>query len=96
MLVSLLNLIFNLAYWVLNIAGWLLLIYVVMALIIPQNKYTLLIGKYVEPVLSPVRALLYRLIPKLRNVRVDFSPIALWLLLSVAEWLLRLLQNILL
>lgn len=96
MLVWLLNAVFDILFWVLNIASWVLLIYVVMALVIPDNKYTQLIGKYVQPFLAPVRALIQRIFPKLGGGRVDFSPIGLWLIITVVEWLLRLLQRILL
>ena len=96
MLVGLLKIIFDVLIFLVSISTWVLLAYVLMSLIIPDNKYTLLVGKYVEPVLAPVRALLAKLFPKLGASRVDFSPVALWLLLTVVEWLLRLLKTILL
>jgi len=96
MLVGLLNVIFNVLVFLVNLAGWLLIIYVLMALIVPDNKYTLLVGKYIEPVLAPIRAWLGKAFPKLGGSRLDFSPVVLWLLLEIAGWLLRLLQNILL
>lgn len=96
MLVWLLNLIFNIAYWALGIASWVLLIYVVMSWIIPTNKYTLLAGRYVEPLLAPIRSWVRKVIPALGNLGLDVSPVVLWLLINVAQWLLRLLQGILL
>jgi uncharacterized protein YggT (Ycf19 family) len=96
MLVSLVNIIFNIAIFLVNIAAWVLIVYVVMALIIPQNKYTLLVGKYIEPILSPIRAWLSKTFPKLNQTRLDFSPIVLWLLLEIVGWLLQLIRNLLL
>ncbi len=96
MLVGLLNVIFNILIFLVDIAGWVLIIYVIMSMLIPQNKYTLLAGKYIEPVLAPVRTWLNRTFPKLGNLRLDFSPLLLWLLLEIAAWLLGLLRNILL
>ena len=96
MLVGLLKIIFDVLIFLVNVATWLLLAYVLMQLILPQNKYTLLIGKYVEPLLAPIRALLNRFFPKLEGLRVDISPIGLWLVLNIVEWLLRLLKSILL
>lgn len=96
MLVGLLNLIFNLVSWALNIAGWVLLIYVVLSLVIPQSKVTQTIGRYAEPLLSPLRRWLNRTFSKLCGGALDFSPVALWLLLEVAGWLVGVLRNILL
>ena len=96
MLVGLLNIVFSVLIFLVRVASWLVLIYVILSLVLPQNKYTLLIGKYVEPVLAPIRAWLAKTFPKLEGLRVDFSPVALWLILEVAVWLLGLLKNILL
>ena len=96
MLVGLLNIVFSVLIFLVRVASWLMLIYVVLSWILPQNKYTLLIGKYVEPLLAPVRTLIGRFLPSLAKLHVDVSPIGLWLLLNIAEWLLRLLKGILL
>lgn len=96
MLVGLLNIIFNVLIFLVRVASWLMLVYVVMSWVLPQNKYTLLIGKYVEPVLSPIRAWLSRTFPKLGSFRLDLSPLVFWLLLDVAIWLLEIVRNILL
>lgn len=96
MLVGLLNIIFNILIFLINIASWIMLVYVVMTLIIPQNKYTLLVGKYVEPVLAPIRVWLSKTFPKLSVSRIDLSPLVFWLLLEVVGWLVQLLRNILL
>ncbi|MBN1776791.1 MAG: YggT family protein [Clostridiales bacterium] len=95
MLVSILNFIFNAILFIITVASWLVLIYVVMALVVPQNKYTLMIGRFVEPVLSPLRKLLFRIFPRLRQIGVDFSPLLFYLLIQLVSWLIRLLQRIL-
>jgi len=96
MLVGLLSFIFNVLIFLVRVASWLLLVYLVLKLILPQNKYTLLVGKYVEPILTPIRAWLFKLFPKLEGFALDLTPVAAWVLLQVAAWLLVLLRNILL
>ena len=96
MIVSILNFIFNVILFILNIAWWLILIYVIMSLFIPQNKYTQLIGKYIEPVLAPLRKFLYRIFPKLRELGIDFSPLLLYALIWAVSALINLIRNILL
>jgi len=86
--------IFSLLGWILGIAEWLLIIYFIMMIFIPQNKYVLLASKYVEIVLAPVRKTLFRLFPKLADVKIDLSPIALLLLIWVAQQLVRSLSRI--
>ncbi len=95
MITSILSFIFTVVLFLITIASWLLLIYVILALVAPQNQYTLLMGKYIQPILTPLRTFLYRLFPKLRNTGVDFSPLLLYLLIQVLSWLVRLLRNIL-
>jgi uncharacterized protein YggT (Ycf19 family) len=95
MLVSILNFIFNAILFIITVVSWLVLIYVVMALIVPQNKYTLMIGRFVEPVLAPLRKFLYRVFPKLQQIGVDFSPLLFYLAIQIVSWLIRLLQRIL-
>ncbi len=96
MLIGLLNALFAIVIFLVKVASWLMLAYVLMSLLIPQNKYTLLVGKYAEPVLAPIRALIARLFPKVAATRFDFSPLAFWLLLDVLVWVLELLRKILL
>lgn len=95
MIVSILSFLFSVVLFLLSVASWAVLIYVIMALIIPQNKYTQLIGKYVEPILAPLRKFLFRVFPKLREIGVDFSPLLFYLVIQIASWLVRLLRNIL-
>lgn len=96
LLVRLLNILFGVLIFAVEVASWVLLAYVVMSLILPENKYTLMVGKYVEPLLAPIRAFLQKMFPKLSQFRFDLSPVVLWLLMDVVVWLLKLLRNILL
>ena len=96
MLVGLFNLVFTILGWALVLLQWVLVIYVILSLVLPQNKYTQLLGKYTQTVLSPVRRLMDRYLPRLRATGMDLSPVVLWLLIYVARWLLGLLRGILL
>ena len=96
MLTGILNFLFNLILFLINVLSWAVLIYVLMALFVPQNKYTVMVGKFVEPVLTPIRKFLFKLFPKLAQIGVDFSPLVFYLLIQIASWLVRLLRGILL
>ena len=96
MLIWLLNLIFSIIILVLTVLLWAIPILFVLKLIIPWNKYVLLAERYCNIVLSPIREWLKKTFPKLFTTGFDFSPIALWLLVQVAIWIVRLLRNILL
>ena len=96
MLVGLLNFVFTILNWALVLLQWALLIYVILSLVLPQNKYTQLMGKYAQILLTPVRRLMERLYPKLGSMGMDVSPIALWLLIFLVRWLLELLRSLLL
>ncbi len=96
MLIGLLSFIFSVILFLISVISWVVLVYVIMVLIIPQNKYTLLIGKYVEPVLAPIRKFLFRVFPKLAEIGIDFSPLVFYFLIQIASWLIRLLRSILL
>lgn len=87
---------FNVLYLLLNIVRIAFLVYMLLSWIVPQSDFMRTLGRFFEPVLTPVRNLLYRLIPSLRTLPVDLSPLAFLLLLSVVRWLLSLIQRALL
>ena len=89
------DLLFSLAGTVLRLANLALLVYCVMSFIMPQSDLYRRLASVVEPVMRPVRYQLYRWIPALRTMPVDFSPLAVWLLLDVAGWVLNVLRRIL-
>lgn len=96
MLIWLVNLIFDVVNFVFGIALWILPIFIIAKLIFPQNKYVLLCEKYVNLGLFPLRSWLRRAFPKLFMTGIDFSPVVLWLLIRVGQWLLSVLKHILL
>ena len=73
---------------VFNLFNILLLIYVLLSWIHPvQNKWTELVRSLVEPVLTPVRRFLQKNVPNLMGT-FDWSPVALWLLISLIRQIL--------
>ena len=96
MLIGLLNFIFGAILFLITVLSWGVLIYVVMVLIVPQSKYTQMISKYAEPILSPIRKFLFKSFPKLGERGIDFSPLVFYLAIQIVSWLVRLLQSILL
>jgi YggT family protein len=73
---------------VFNLFNILLLIYVLLSWIRPvQNKWTELVRSLVEPVLTPVRRFLQKNVPNLMGT-FDWSPVALWLLISLIRQIL--------
>ena len=66
-----------------------LLVYVILTWIRPAaNRWTELLRSVVEPPLQPIRRFLMRHIP-LRWQFLDWSVLAMWLLLDLAKTLLR-------
>jgi len=82
---------YDLVNFVLRVYRLLLIVYVVLSWIrIPANQWTELVRRLVEPVLQPVRAFLRRKVPDSYWL-FDWSPLALWLLIEVADILLKVL-----
>ena len=72
----------------LNVYKLAIMAYVVLGwLRIPANRWTEWLRAIVEPLLNPLRTLLYRLIPR-KWMFFDYSPLALYLLVGVVQWLL--------
>jgi uncharacterized protein YggT (Ycf19 family) len=94
-LIGIIDFILGVIQFLIVVASWVLLAYVIMALIIPQNKYTLMIGRYVEPILSPIRKFLFRTFPKLGQIGIDFSPLIFYVAIQIVLWLVRLLRTLL-
>lgn len=53
----------------------------------PANRWTVLLAQWTEPLLKPVRVFLNKYMPA-KVMKIDWSPLALWLVLRVVEWLL--------
>lgn len=74
---------FGLLALALRLASYALLIYCVMSFVMPQSDLFRKATMYVEPVLRPIRMKLYSWFPALRRLPLDFSPLALWLLIDI-------------
>lgn len=88
------NLLFSLAHLALRLVSLAMIVYCVMSFIMPGSPLYDRLASYIEPILQPVRIRLYRWFPSLRRMPVDFSPLAVWLLIDVAGWVLNLLRRI--
>lgn len=71
-----------------------LLIYFVIAYTKPtQSRFTHFLNRIVEPVLAPLRRLLANVLPS-NWQRLDWSPLAAWLLIWLLRELLEILRRI--
>ena len=62
--------------------------YVIINLLrVPANKWTEMLRSIIEPLLAPLRRLLGRYLPEKWQI-LDWSPLALFLLTSLVQWLL--------
>ena len=82
------SLIFGLIVLVLKIYKLMLFAHFAIGLLkLPNNRWTNLIARFVEPVLPPVRRVLTEHLP--RNWQVcDWSPIAVFLVITIVHWVL--------
>ncbi len=72
----------------LNVYKLLIVIYAIVSVLnIPANKWTELLRSVIEPVLAPVRRLMAKYLPA-SWLRIDWSPAALFILVTVIQWLL--------
>ena len=82
------SLLFGLIDLVLKVYKLLLLAYFVIGLLkIPNNCWTSLVARFVEPVLPPVRRALNEHLPKNWQV-CDWSPVAVFLVITIVQWVL--------
>lgn len=63
---------------------------------VPANRWTEMLRRIIEPVLSTVRVMLHRLLPAQWMRSFDWSLVALYLLISLAQRLLIMIVRILL
>ena len=68
--------------------------FILMLVKVPANKWTTLLGSIVEPALAPVRVLVNQYLPKNWQI-IDWSPVALLIGISIAQWALNLVLGIL-
>ncbi len=80
--------VFSLISFVLRLYKLLVLVYLVLNLLkVPANKWISLLASVIEPVLNPIRKLLSQYLPKDWQI-IDWSPVALWLAITIIQWLL--------
>ncbi|MFR5855822.1 MAG: YggT family protein [Lachnospiraceae bacterium] len=70
-----------------------LLIYCLLSYIAPGSRVMEFLRPHMEGILYPFRQLLYKWFPQLMNSPVDFSPLAVWLVIDILLQLLRMLQR---
>ena len=71
-----------------------LLAYFLISFIKPaQSPFTQFLNKMVEPVLTPLRRVLANILPASWQ-RVDWSPVAAWLLIGLVNQLLEILRRL--
>ena len=68
--------------------------FILMLVKVPANKWTTLLSSIVEPALAPVRVLVNQYLPKNWQI-IDWSPVALLIGISIAQWALNLVLGIL-
>lgn len=70
----------------LQIINYALLIYCVLSwLLPPYHKVMAVLSRFVDPLLSPIRGLMFRMFPR---ARLDFSALLAFLLLGIVQRLL--------
>lgn len=70
----------------LQIVYYALLIYCLLSwLLPPYHKVMMFLGRFVDPLLRPIRSVMYRIFP---HMRLDFSALVAFLLLNVVQRLL--------
>lgn len=86
---------FNIIGFVLWIYALLVIAHFILTLIkLPANKWTTILASIVEPALKPVRVLVNRILPQKLQI-IDWSPVALLIVISIVQALLGLLSRIL-
>ena len=79
---------------IIDIYKLLVLVHFILTLVkVPENKWTTLLTSIVEPALAPVRGLVNKYLPMNWQV-IDWSPVALLIGISVAQWVLNLILGI--
>ncbi len=86
------NLLFSFVGLALSALNLGMLIYCVMSFVMPQSEWFYKLSRLIQPVLYPVRKQLHTWFPSLRSLPVDLSPLAVWLLIDVAQWILNFLR----
>ena len=86
--------ILNLVSKLVQLVNLALVIYCLMSFLIPTSEFFQKVRAKVDPILQPVREWLWNRFPAVSSLPVDVTPLAVWLLLSLANYVLGLLISI--
>ena len=88
-----LSMIFGILILFLQVVSAALLIYCLLSFVAPGSRLMEFLRPHMEGILYPFRRLLFKWFPALMNSPVDFSPLAVWLVIDILLQLLRMLQR---
>lgn len=87
------SMIFGILILLLRVVSAALLIYCLISFVAPGSRLMEFLRPHMEGILYPFRRLLFKWFPALMNSPMDFSPLAVWLVIDILMQLLRMLQR---
>ena len=87
------SMIFGILILLLRVVSAALLIYCLLSFVAPGSRLMEFLRPHMEGILYPLRRLLFKWFPALMNSPMDFSPLAVWLVIDILMQLLRMLQR---
>ena len=87
------SMIFGILILLLRVVSAALLIYCLLSFVAPGSRLMEFLRLHMEGILYPFRRLLFKWFPALMNSPMDFSPLAVWLVIDILMQLLRMLQR---
>ena len=87
------SMIFGILILLLRVVSAALLIYCLLSFVAPGSRLMEFLRPNMEGILYPFRRLLFKWFPALMNSPMDFSPLAVWLVIDILMQLLRMLQR---
>ena len=88
-----LSMIFGILILLLQVVSAALRIYCLLSFVAPGSRLMEFLRPHMEGILYPFRRLLFKWFPALMNSPMDFSPLAVWLVIDILMQLLRMLQR---
>ncbi len=88
-----LSTLFGILILFLQVVSAALLIYCLLSFVAPGSRLMEFLRPHMEGILYPFRRLLFKWFPALMNSPMDFSPLAVWLVIDILVQLLRMLQR---
>ena len=87
------SMIFGILILLLRVVSAALLIYCLLSFVAPGSRLMEFLRPHMEGILYPFRRLLFKWFPALMNSPMDFSPLAVWLVIDILMQLQRMLQR---